>query len=104
MTAQGWLPSKLFEYIACNRPILANTVNGEAARLIRTTKSGYVVISDEYDEIAEIFERLYMMKRENGGWIPWDNDHAEVEKLKQHNLIPHLIGILDKAMKRRGLG
>ena len=41
----GWLPSKLFEYIAYQRPILANVGEGEARRLIREAGAGWTAAS-----------------------------------------------------------
>ena len=55
-TRPGWLPSKLFEYLGCRVPILAITREGETARIIRETKSGYVVTSEDHEAIHRILE------------------------------------------------
>jgi glycosyltransferase involved in cell wall biosynthesis len=53
-TRPGWLPSKLFEYLGCRIPILALTREGETAEVIRRTKSGYVLLSEDHDSIHKI--------------------------------------------------
>lgn len=52
----GWLPSKLIEYLGCNIPILAICREGEIARVIRETNSGYVVTSENHQLIQSILE------------------------------------------------
>lgn len=55
-TRPGWLPSKLFEYLGCRVPILAITREGDTARIIRETNSGYVVTSEDHEAIHRILE------------------------------------------------
>jgi glycosyltransferase involved in cell wall biosynthesis len=56
-TRPGWLPSKFFEYIGCRIPILALIREGELARMIRATRSGYVLTSEDHLRIAEILQQ-----------------------------------------------
>ena len=101
-TPRGWLPSKLYEYIALNRPILANVAEGEAAALVRKTKSGFVVTTDDREPMMEILDRLYDSKGESrDGRIRWENDAGETDRLKQRALMEHLGSILDETVKRR---
>ncbi|MDD2735998.1 MAG: glycosyltransferase [Desulfuromonadaceae bacterium] len=55
-TRPGWLPSKLFEYLGCRIPILALIREGEMAEVIRSTKSGYILLSEDHDKVREILE------------------------------------------------
>lgn len=55
-TRPGWLPSKLFEYLGCRKPILAVVREGEMAGVIRRTNAGYVVTSEDHKAIQEILE------------------------------------------------
>lgn len=50
--------SKLFEYLAANKPILALTRGTEAARIVRETGAGVVVSPDEPEEIAEAIKAI----------------------------------------------
>ena len=65
-TRPGWLPSKLFEYLGCRIPILAITREGETARIIRETKSGYVVTSEDHEAIHRILETEIQRKYQKG--------------------------------------
>ena len=53
------LSGKIFEYLAARRPILALVPEGEAARLVRETKSGIVVGPDDTPGIKEAIWHLY---------------------------------------------
>ncbi|BCS97093.1 hypothetical protein DSLASN_27250 [Desulfoluna limicola] len=55
-TRPGWLTSKLFEYLGCRTPILAVVREGEMARIIRQTNSGYVVTGEDHKAIIDILE------------------------------------------------
>jgi glycosyltransferase involved in cell wall biosynthesis len=60
--AEGYMPGKLFEYIATGLPIMAiGPEDGDAAALLRETASGTMIGSDRKDEIKtrliEEFER-----------------------------------------------
>lgn len=65
-TPRGWIPSKLFEYLASRKPILANIPEGDASEIIRKTNSGYVVSNEDTTEIEKILEREYFRKHHHG--------------------------------------
>jgi glycosyltransferase involved in cell wall biosynthesis len=95
-TPRGWLPSKIFEYLALNRPIIASVLPGEAAHLIRRARSGFVIDSRDQKRVSEILHRLYHRKMTGGASrLEWQNDEAVVDELKQAHLIRHLAGMLD---------
>ena len=49
-----YIPSKLYEYIAANKPILGFFPEGEASNLIKSTGTGVVFHKDDYSEIIKI--------------------------------------------------
>ena len=100
LTPRGWLPAKVFEYIACKKPILANVIDGEAADLIRTTKSGYVVSSEETDDIMVILDDLYTRKFSVNRRLPWQNDISQIKQLEQCYLMRQLASILRDVNRR----
>ncbi|MDY6903906.1 MAG: glycosyltransferase [Thermodesulfobacteriota bacterium] len=53
----GWLPSKLIEYLGCQIPIMAICREGEMASVIRDTKSGYVITSENHHLIQSILKK-----------------------------------------------
>ncbi len=50
------LTQKVFEYLACGKPILAITPENALAQLVRQTRTGFVV---NPDDISQLVERLY---------------------------------------------
>ncbi len=52
-------PSKLFEYLACEKPVICCT-KGELADLVKTAKCGLVVEPDDCDALAKSIEILYL--------------------------------------------
>lgn len=50
------LTQKVFEYLACGKPILAITPENALAQLVRQTRTGFVV---HPDDISQLVERLY---------------------------------------------
>lgn len=49
----GWLPGKLFEYLACGTPILCIGPEGEASSIIRATGTGCVLPASSVPAIAD---------------------------------------------------
>lgn len=58
----GWVPIKLYDYLSCNRPILAFLPHGEAAQIIRETRTGYVINSEDYAQTVKILNTEYRNK------------------------------------------
>lgn len=57
--AGDYIPGKLFEYIAIERPILAFTHTGESANIIRQLQNGIIVDPTSLAEIKSALARLY---------------------------------------------
>ncbi len=99
---RGWLPSKLFEYLALNRPILAYVADGEAASMVRTINGGYVVSQDDRRAIARILDDLFDRKMAHEKHvIPWQNDAEAMKRLQQAHIMKRLGSLLD-SLRRRG--
>jgi len=79
---KGCVPSKLYEYLGCKRPILALVPEGEAANIVRQTQTGYVVSSDDKAKMKEIltreFNRKWQAKRKSEN--NFEPDELEIEK------------------------
>jgi Glycosyltransferase len=64
--AEGYMPGKLFEYLATGLPILGVGPDGDAAELIQTSKAGKMVNADNNAEIGARIQEHYKMWRETG--------------------------------------
>lgn len=94
-TPLGWLPSKLYEYLACNRPILAHTVEGEAARLIRRAGAGDPVTADDPAAFVARLTAYREAKLALGRAPAHANHPGVVRELTQACLVRKLAAILD---------
>lgn len=99
-TPSGWMPSKLYEYLACRTPILANTVRGEAAEAIVRAAAGEVVHGDDPGEMAAALDALHRRSItaapvEPGAWPP------AIARFTQAEIIPALAEILERVRRRR---
>ncbi len=54
------IPSKIFEIMACERPVLAS-LDGEGARIVREGQSGVVAVPGDPEDIARAVKRLKEM-------------------------------------------
>jgi len=82
-TPKGWVPSKLYEYMACGKPILANIPEGQASEIIKKTRSGFLVYKNDSDAIMEILDQEYLRKTERKSkknLTPFVQDRNEVFK------------------------
>ena len=92
----GWLPSKLFEYIAYQRPILANVGEGEARRLIREAGAGWTAADDEPGVLVDALDDLWERKRNaDDGIVVWRNDPERIAQLTQARLVHRWVEVLD---------
>ncbi len=89
---EGILTGKLFEYLATRNPILfIGPEHGDAARIIRKTKSGQVCSYNDHLEIAEWIKQIYAGKSSKD--TPQDN-HLEYLKYSRENLTRKLLEVL----------
>lgn len=99
---KGVIPSKVFEYLATRKPILAIVPqDGEVAGIIRDTGTGFVV---DFEDIAGIKQALLQLHRnwiENKHCIP-GRDNEKISKYDQFHLTQRLASILDEIVARSG--
>lgn len=58
--APGRLPSKLYEYLGAQRPVLAiSPLRGDAARILEETQAGKLFLGEEKDEIHDYLLQQY---------------------------------------------
>ncbi len=92
---QGFVPGKLFEYLASKRPILCiGPENGDSAYIISETKSGLVSGFKDKDKL-KIHIMVYYNDYVNG---QKENKQADVTKYTRRVLTKQLANILDNMM------
>jgi len=89
------IPSKIFEYLASGKTILAIVPpNGEVANIVRKTKSGIVADFGNVNEIKRAILELYSRWQKNE--LDKTQDIKEIEKYNQINLVRKLAEILQE--------
>jgi glycosyltransferase involved in cell wall biosynthesis len=91
--ASGVIPAKLFEYIACRRPVLALVPPGEAAALIASTGAGEAVTRPDVERVVRLLEAAYE-DWARGGPAPSDGIRVPPQ-LDRRLLAGRLAGVLD---------
>ena len=46
------IPSKMFEYMACGRPVIAS-ISGEVEKILNSAKSGSIAMAEDANSVAE---------------------------------------------------
>lgn len=95
-TRPGWLLSKLFEYLGCRIPILAICREGEMAKIIRETNSGYVITSEDHKAIHSILEKEINGKltgNTNGNFT-----FVGVDQYEEKHTISQMINIIENVL------
>lgn len=91
------IPSKLYEYLAVERPILmAGPPSCAAADVIRETGMGEVVAHDDTDALASYLRRMLRGHRTGS-----QQDHQGVRAYQSRSVSAVLAGILDELVKAR---
>ena len=94
LTPKGWIPSKLIEYIACGKPIIGIVPEGEAAEIIRNTKTGYAITNEDEEAIIKIIKKEYEMKEDNVMSIQYPN-YKEIEKYSNDHTISKFVDLFN---------
>jgi glycosyltransferase involved in cell wall biosynthesis len=100
-TPKGWVPSKLYEYMACGRPILANIPDGQASDIIKKTKSGFLIHKDDPDAIMKILDQEYLKKtgnEEKKDLLPFLQNRNEVFKYGNKYCIKRFVKIFESVV------
>jgi len=86
------LPGKFFEYMATHRPILCiGPADGDAARVISETKSGYVVENSDVKAMQQAIRQLYANFKSGNSVV----DSRGIEKFSRKQLTARLAERLD---------
>lgn len=101
-TRNGWLPSKLFEYLGCRIPILALIKEGEMANIIRETNSGYVVTSEDHQQIHRILE-IETKKRFSNNQLKRNSQFTfeGIEKYEENRVMSKMVNIIEDACNKK---
>lgn len=90
-----YMPSKIFEYMAAKRPILAFFPEGEAAQIIRQTGTGIVFTNDDSNSIIEALSKAMQIKNA-GRMLPYTPDWESLDSHHVKNIVSRLASLLDK--------
>lgn len=95
---RGALPSKIFDYMACNLPILIG-VEGEAKQLVETSKTGIGFSSDSSDDLTQkiLFLKnnpnILQSMKNNGSDFVLKNFNRNIQAKKIEELIKEIVEI-----------
>ena len=85
---EGILTGKLFEYLAAKRPILLiGPENGDAAKIIRETESGFICNYNDCERITDVITDLF-----NNRATEWKNFNSL--KYSRKNLTMKLLDVI----------
>ncbi|MCK4590453.1 MAG: glycosyltransferase family 4 protein [Candidatus Latescibacteria bacterium] len=93
--AEAVTPSKLFEYIASGRPILACVPEGAAAQIVRSTGNGIVVPPDDIQGIKKAILGYY--NRYRAGKLKRTTPKI-IQKYDRQRLTGELVRVFDKTV------
>ncbi len=89
------IPSKIFEYMAANKPILAVIPeDGDAARIIRKTKTGIIADFEKIEDVKRAYFELYSKWKNKEPFAVADS--IEVKKYNQAYLFRKLSEIINE--------
>lgn len=92
--AEGYLPGKLFEYLACGLPILGvGPVSGDAARVLDDSGLGKMYEGSDRDAIAEALLDSYYQWESGGKAVP--EDRSISSRFSRRNITGQLSEILE---------
>jgi glycosyltransferase involved in cell wall biosynthesis len=96
--SEGILTSKLFDYFLCRKPILAIVPEGEAASVIRESKSGYVISEDNPRLVADSLASAYR-EFKNKGLVRLEPDLRIIEGYNGQRLTGDLAAIFGELVR-----
>ena len=88
-----FVPAKLYEYLACRKPILCLAEPGDSADLVLKARAGSVVPPTDRAKIVEQLVSLYHQWEHAG--IKIDPDMGFISSFERRKLTGQLAGILD---------
>lgn len=98
-TGKHNISTKLFEYLAAGRPILAIVPeDGTTAEIVRRCSAGFVADPDRPSDVLAAIERCIEVAR---GRVPFAPRREEVRRFSRHELAGDLSRILDRLTTRQ---
>jgi glycosyltransferase involved in cell wall biosynthesis len=95
-TGHALVPSKVYEYLAAGRPILALAPEGAVAQLIREANAGLIVGVDDVNGIRDSIATLYA--KWSQGRLAFASDHRVAARYTWRRLSEQFASILDEAL------
>ncbi len=94
--AQGHIPGKLFEYLACQKPILAvGVTDGDVANILKETKTGCIAEFKDKQQIKDNIQLLYEQFK-NDTYQTTANIEKYSRKALAESLSDKMYGIMNK--------
>lgn len=94
--APGRLPSKLYEYLGAQRPVLAvSPLRGDAARILSETQAGELFLADEETEIREYVRNQYRAWKTGTQQVATHGFEAYSRYRTTEKMAAYLNGLLD---------
>lgn len=93
--AEGYMPGKLFEYVATGLPVVGTgPVNGDAAALLRSAGAGDIIDSDAEKEI------IRSLKTRFDEWVRGDQPSRKplAEKFSRRGITQTLVDLLERTI------
>ncbi len=92
---KGFVTGKLFEYLACERPIFAiGPVNGDAAKILEDTDSGVMIDYKDYEGAYDLLKSYYVNYRRERKQFHFNN-----QGFNRKDLTQKLVDILLRSTK-----
>jgi hypothetical protein len=89
---ESCVPSKLYSYLFATAPILLLGPEGDAARIIRETGRGIVLMSNDKVEVAE--QLAEFVKKIRGRNLDVPAQHARVDEYTMERIASKMEGVL----------
>jgi len=97
---RGWIPLKLYDYLGCDRPILAIVPeDGAASRLIRRTGTGYVISVSSHKAVCDVLENQFSLFMDKGAQKRICRNISHIQEYDIRLLTKKLADILDSSSK-----
>jgi sugar transferase (PEP-CTERM/EpsH1 system associated) len=98
VNCSDWIPSKIFTYLVMSRPILALVPPGDAADLVRRTRTGLVIHPGDTACIKDTLRRLAKGDPLGGGVSP---DRKEIERYERRVLTSRLTDVFQGVLHEK---
>ena len=93
--SEGWIPSKLYQYMGAGNPILGLVPNGDVRNIIEETETGVAVPPDDVQQIKTAISRMYADYENRLAFQP---KSGSVENYEGRFLTAKLVDCLERAV------